>query len=130
MNRKTLNYLAQHKACQALGLSDGEFETLRWASLRLHRWAELECNHDIQRDEATGKVTQTLHHNSGKTRSFTIPDRETPALKRCQAIVDKHGLIFYHQTDPRGAPVYIGRKSDLHGGEVDRCYSRLVAIYS
>lgn len=130
MNRKTLNYLAQHRACQALGLSDGEFDTLRRASMRLQRWAEMCCNGDIQRDEVTGKMTQTLHQDSGKTWSFTIPDNETPALKRCQAIVDKHGLIFYHQTDPRGAPVYIGRESDLHGGKVDQCYSRLVAIYS
>ncbi len=113
-----------------LGLSWEEAETLRRASMRLHRWAEMECNHDVQRDETTGKVTIRYAYASGDiSKPQPLADRETPALKRCKAIADAHGLVFYHQGDPRGAAVYIGTVDMLRGHNVESNYSNMVCVY-
>jgi hypothetical protein len=112
------------------GITWEEAEQLRRDSMRLHRWAEMECNHDVQRDEKTGKPTiRYCRHDGTISRPIPIPDRETPALARCKAIADRHGLIFYHQSDPRGAAVYIGKAEDLRGADVHSAYSRLVCVY-
>ncbi len=120
----------QWEALERLGLNETEIVTLRRASMQLQRWGELECNHDIQRDEKTGKVTIRESLNDGTIRGpRPIADRETPALKRCQAIADAHGLVFYHQGDPRGAAVYIGKAEALDGHSIDSAYSRLICVY-
>lgn len=120
----------QMDQCAALGLSRWEHDALRRASMTLQRWGEMECNHDVQRDEVTGKVTIRYCLNNGDmSKPRPCADRETPALKRCKAIADAHGLVFYHQSDPRGAQVYIGRPDDLKGQPIDQVYSRLVCVY-
>jgi hypothetical protein len=115
---------------QAMGLSRAECEQLRRDSMRLHRWGEMECNHDVSRETIPGKVTIRYSLANGDiTKPQPIADRETPALKRCQAIAKAHGLVFYHQGDPRGAAVYIGKAEALRGETVDAAYSRLIAVY-
>ncbi len=122
--------LMQEESLRKLGLTLDEMETLRRASMTLQRWGEMECNHDVQRDEQTGKVTIRYAYNNGDiSKPQRIPDRETPALKRCQAIADAHDLIFYHQGDPRGAAVYIGTVDMLRGHSVESNYSNLVCVY-
>jgi hypothetical protein len=113
--------------CAALGLSRHEHDTLRRASMRLRRWGEMECNHDVQ---ATSKVTVRYCRNDGNMSTpRAIPDMETPAIKRCESIAKEHGLTFYHQSDPRGAQVYVGKAEDLRGLPIDQAYNRLLAIY-
>ena len=88
--------------------------TLRRAELTLRRWAELECGDSndyaswaIERDEQTGKPYRvTYPHNSDKVRRHATPDRENGALRRVAAT----GLHFYHQTDPRGAALYVSNE--------------------
>ncbi len=110
-----------------LGLNAEECEQLRNASIRLHRWGEMECNHDIRRDEIPGKVT--IRYNGGD-QPHVIPDRETLAIKRCEAIAKAHGLVFYHQGDPRGCAVYIGKPESIpEGASIDSYYTRLIAVY-
>lgn len=131
MSRKEkIRITDQMDACARLGLSCEEHDILRRASMTLQRWGEMECNHDVNRDEVTNKVTVRYCRNDGNmTKPQRIADRETPAIKRCKAIADAHGLVFFHQSDPRGAQVYIGKADDLHGAPIDSAYSRLVCVY-
>lgn len=128
--KELIRQTCQMDACARLGLSREEHDILRRASMRLHRWAEMECNHDVQRDEKTNKVTVRYCRSDGMmSKAFATPDRETPALARCQAIADKHGLVFYHQSDPRGVAVYIGKAESLRGHSIESNYSQLLCIY-
>lgn len=80
--------------------------TLRRAELTLHRWAELECGDGrgcIERDEFSGIPQWRWATDTGKLCGRPIPDREKGALRRVKAT----GLYFYHQTDPRGAALYV-----------------------
>ncbi len=131
MNKRERNdRFRMEESLHRLGLSDAEVTSLRRASMRLQRWGEMECNHDVQRNETTGEVTIRYAHDDGRiSKPRRIPDRETPALKRCKAIADAHGLVFYHQGDPRGAAVYVGTAEMLRGHSVDSNYSNLICVY-
>jgi len=120
-------------ALEAHGLTLDECNALRRCSLTLHRWAERECGDGsdwaIERDEATNKPFN-VYHGEGKPHRYAIPDRETGALKRAKAIAAAHGLTVYHQTDPRGAALYVIRPGDVpEGADVDGYYSRGIAVY-
>lgn len=102
-----------------------------------------------RRDREVGKPFRVVHpHSGGKPRREAIPDRESGALKRLAQIVAARNerwfapnadanrisempgfVISYHQTDPRGASVYILRASDIRPGEsIESVYSRGVAV--
>jgi len=94
--------------------TQAEANTLRRASITLHRWAELECGDSndyaswaIERDESTGLPYMVTYPHNGATRRRRIPDRERGALRRIEALCKVAGLCFYHQTDPRGCALYI-----------------------
>lgn len=111
---RLLNQLA------ALGFTYAEAQRLRRIQSTLHRWAEAECNGEIEHDETTGKPVRRFQWRAfgqgpglSNTR-FPIPDRETGALKQLAAIMAAHkGLWAYHQGDPRGCALYVGRKAAL-----------------
>lgn len=115
--------IARYFASMAdLGFSYDESVKLRRIEMTLHRWSELECGDSndycswsVERDETTQKpYLVTYPHSEGKSRRRLIADRESGALRRLQQIMAKHAdLWFYHQTDPRGCALYIGRKTDL-----------------
>lgn len=148
---KTMNYNSKaartarfYENLSSLGFTYGETETLRRAEMTLHRWAERECNGEVERDEATGKTYYEIESPQGKRRRYPVPDRETGALKRVAAVIasrnaraanpddeeDRSASVsFYHQTDPRGAALYILRPGDVPEGEdVGSYYSRGVAV--
>ncbi len=138
----------------SLGLSWEEAHKLRRASMTLSRWSELECGDGndygswaIERDDQIGyrldsqgsaedpghvptdKPYMVHHHyrhgqGADSVTRTPIPDREKGALKRVKAICDAHGLYFYHQTDPRGAALYISREP-----LTDSTYTKGVAVY-
>ena len=117
-------------ALQTLGISYQDAAQLRRISMTLHRWHELECgvgNGCIERDETTGK---TYWFNSLSGRRSPIADRETGAIKRLKAIMEKYPKLgFYIQGDPRGAALYILRPGDVpKGGDVDAYYSRGIVV--
>jgi len=93
-------------------------DMLRRAALTLHRWDELECGDSdnfkswsIERDEETDAPYMVSRpHNSNKVYKHRIADREKGALKRIKAVCDRLGLHFYHQTDPRGWPLYVDKE--------------------
>ena len=93
-----------------------DMATLRRAAMTLHRWAELECGDSndhmsvaIERDEETEAPYMVTHfHRQGRQTRVKIADREAGALKRVKATCEAIGLYCFHQTDPRGASLYIG----------------------
>lgn len=124
-----------------LGFSYDETMILRRCQMTLRRWAENECGNgnnwgswSIERDEETGKPFMVHHHyrhGQGKdsVTKTAIPDREKGALRRVSEIVGRHsGMVFYHQTDPRGCALYVGHESALAGQPIDQFYNRLLAV--
>lgn len=99
---------------RGLAIPAEDARTLRRAELTLQRWAEQECGDGndymswaIERDEATGKPFMARYPHNGKPSRYSIADREAGALRRVAALCQRLGLSFYHQTDPRGAMLYV-----------------------
>jgi hypothetical protein len=115
MKQSTITY--HERLADQLGIPSSAIWAIRRAAMTLHRWAEGECGDSnafcswcIERDETTGKPYRVIYPHNGKTRRVAIPDRETGAKLRLDALCDEHGLHWYHQTDPRGASVYLSRE--------------------
>ena len=132
-----MSELINHRVLASLiGLSlepDDALALIR-ASRRLSRFSELECNGEIQRDENTG-IPYYYSVYSEKCLGRAL-DTESAALKKVNNIMVKYpDLFFYHQGDPKGAALYIGKKADLkpwgdRGIEIDSVYSTIgVAVY-
>lgn len=127
------------KNLQDRGFSYDEANQLRRIEMTLSRWGELECGDSndyasvaIERDEETDKPYRVwMPHSlppSQATRTL-IPDREKGALKRLAKIMEKHpDFVSYHQGDPRGCCLYIVRKSDLNGQDINSVYTRGLAV--
>jgi hypothetical protein len=122
-------------------VSEPDARTLRRAEKTLRRWGERECgdsydagsyyvSHAIERDEKTGHPYDVRHitdrRNNGATRTIRtrVPDLERGALARVAEVCERLGFVFYHQTDPRGASLYVG-PADLLPGPADAYYNRL-----
>ena len=135
MNKTELSCrIEQTRRLGALGFSQGEAETLRRISLALHRWDEHACNGEVETD-LDGK-TYSVHQggpwNGWKVARYPTPNRETGAIRRLGLMMADHpGWYFYHQSDPRGAALYLYKPADLMPGQsVDSYYSTVgVCIY-
>jgi len=122
-----------------IGVNRDDAIKLRRIALTLHRWYELECGSSddygswmIERDEQTGKPYWIYHsHRSADSQRMLISDRERGAEKRLAKIMGNYpDLVSYLQTDPRGWPLYILRKSDIpEGAQIDSCYNRGVGVF-
>ena len=103
----------QSKLCD-LGFSYEETDALRRISMTLHRWAERECNGDVEVDD-NGKaysVNQGGTWNNWKITRHRVPNREAGAKRRLAKIMANHpDFTYYHQTDPRGAALYLVNKA-------------------
>lgn len=117
---------------KVLGITHNDAVNIRTVAMTLRRWFEMECGTDnggVERDEVTGKTYWYNSHTGTRTR---CPDRETSAMKRLKATMDKYpDLTYYVQGDPRGPSLFILRKSDLiEGADLASYYSsRGVAVY-
>jgi len=120
-----------------LGLSMDEADALRRIEMTLHRWAEMECGTDaghIERDEKTGKPrffnARSRYATANDPRAWrSIPDREKGALARLARILARHPrLVAYHQGDPRGCALYVLRKADVDGVDINAHYSKGWAV--
>lgn len=120
-----------------LGITYEDAQTLRRIARTLQRWFELECGDSndymswaIERDESTDKPYMVRYPYTGTSYRTPIPDRENGARKRLAKLMEKYpALIPYIQTDPRGASVYILTVEDVQGVDLDRVYTRGVALY-
>lgn len=125
-----------YDAMTKLGFSYDEASKLRRIEMTLSRWGELECGNgndyaswSIERDPETEKPYLVTYPHSGKSYRRKIADREAGALRRAQQILSDHpDLWFYHQSDPRGCALYIGRKADVNGAEISSVYTRGIAV--
>jgi hypothetical protein len=140
MNKHTVEMLGR---LQALGFTADEALRLRRISMTLHRWNELECGTgddrvtiSVERDEQTGKPffrRQWMgYNNQWQDVSRPYPDLEKGALRRLAKIMEAHpDLVSYHQTDPRGASLYILRQSDWpdRQNRLDSIYTRGIAVH-
>jgi len=126
---------------QALGFTYEEAVKLRRVEMTLQRWAEMECGtgtgqttHSIERDDETGKPFHRVQYptaNGYHDSRYPIADREAGALRWLNGLFKGHPeLWFYHQSDPRGCALYVGRKSDVNGSDLDQVYTRGVAVCS
>ena len=128
-------------ALSALGFSVSESMQLQRIERALGRWYALECGDGndyaswaIERDEnGEGKpYLVTWPHksspNTGESYRRPVRDREAGAKKRLARIMAGHGDLWaYVQTDPRGCALYVGRKTDVNGHEIETVYNRGVA---
>lgn len=139
---------------ESLGFTRLESTQLIRIEMTLHRWAERECGDGsdwaIERDE--GGVAWLVYHGEHggiyAYRPRKAIDRETGALKRMGKIVatrnaresrlarglenpldNQRPVSAFHQTDPRGAALYILRPGDVPPGEdAAAYYSRGVCV--
>lgn len=100
-----------------LGIARDDFDTLLRIERTLHRWAERECNGEVEVDD-DGKAWHSWHddlHTGPTVHRVRIPNRERGALKRLSAIMARYpALGAYHQTDPRGCALYVYEASRLY----------------
>ena len=90
----------------------------------LHRWAEDECNGDIERDEVTGRPSRV--YGVDREVRQVVPDHERDALARLAGIMAGYpALQAYHQSDPRGCALYILPASLT---ELERHYTDGIAV--
>ena len=133
---------------EKMGFTYDEANALRRIEMTLRRWFELECGNGndysswaIERDEETDKPFMVTHPHTGKSYRRAIPDREAGARKRLAKIIDARNLrqlvddgsrdvVSYVQGDPRGASLYIIRKSDIREGEdINSIYNRGLCVF-
>lgn len=119
MRKRDRDLINLSKRLEALGISLTDQDALRRIEMTLHRRAERECGDEngvaIERDEATGKPYWTYDAGPSARRGrYAIADKEAGALRRLRAIMAKYpALWFYHQGDPRGCALYVGRWTDF-----------------
>lgn len=122
------------KTLEDHGFSYDEANQLRRIEMTLHRWSEHECNGNIQREGEEGDgmprwYSNYAMENETNPKGYRIPDRERGALKRLAKIMEKHpAFVSYHQGDPRGCALYIVKKSDLNGLDINSAYTRGIAV--
>lgn len=113
------------------GISEDDAWALRRIAMTLHRWGELECGTDrgcIERDERTGKPL--WRYSDGRSGGY-VRDMERGALNRLEDIMKRYPtLLYYPQTDPRGASLYVIRPGDVpDGGDINAYYDRGIAVF-
>ena len=134
MNRKeATRQTEQIRKLETLGFSQDEAETLRRISMTLSRWAEHECNGEIEVDD-DGKAYRVSQGfpPSWKITRYSVPNREAGAIRRLGTMMQAHpGWDFYHQGDPRGAALYLYEPHKLNPGQsIDSIYSSIgICIY-
>ena len=94
-----------------LGFNAEESVDLRRYAGVLSRWAEMECNGEVERNDETGECWRVYRHPRGLwSNSYRIADRETSTKAKIDQILASHpSLAWYYQGDPRGASIYVYR---------------------
>lgn len=133
--------MAMHKyncidSLRAAGFAYEDATALRRISMTLNRWFELECgggndyaSWSIERDETTNKPYLVTHPYSGKSYRRAVPDREKGAEKCLAKILSRYpDFAAYIQSDPRGASLYILRKTSTPQ-PYEQFYTQGIAVY-
>ena len=126
--KQVARYVWLSNALTSLGFDAQEIAALLRIEKTLHRWAERECNGEVERDEDTG--TPFLVYDELRSR-YPCPDLEGGALRRLASIMKgRRNVRAYHQGDPRGCALYIVRRRDVDGdwSKLPSCYYRGLAV--
>lgn len=83
-----ITYARMHKARSAYSIKQ-DYLALRFLSRRMSTIATQYCNGELTEEQETGKLA--------------------PVIKRLESILKPYGLYYYHQTDPRGAALYVAK---------------------
>lgn len=104
-------WLAKHH-----GLTQYAWQQLRQLERGLHRWSEMECEGELQRDDETGKVYKYRKSRFGDftENPFPIPDTEADMLASARKQAKRFGLEVYHQSDPRGCQLWLYTEAELN----------------
>ena len=95
------------------GFSPDDAMTVQKLARRLHRIDENDCN-----------GYQDWKGNWDKAAEEKA-DRESERIeKRLSEMAQKYGFLFYHQSDPRGWPVYFVKPESLGEYTIDAVYDR------
>lgn len=115
--REKTQAIQRNLTARGITLDYGNAQILRRAERTLHRWNEGECGNgnnymswSIERDDETGKPYLCTYPHTGSVIRRAIADREKGALGRIAKVCQEHGLYYYHQTDPRGASLYVSKE--------------------
>ena len=129
--------LCFYSRMEELGVNRHGANRLLKAERALQRWVEAECGNSnewaswhIERDETSGKPfsVRIPHRGDGKARRHPIRDMERAALRWASEVCEPLGLVWFHQGDPRGCALYVGRKEDLGGLPIEQAYTRLAGV--
>ena len=132
MTKKKLEaYRRLYNRLDAMGFDVDEVDALCRIERTLSRWAEHECNGNIERegDNADGKPFWSSP-GLGRHMMYPIADRERGAIRRLDAIMARHvGFKSYVQGDPRGCALYIVPDADVPpGADIGSYYTRGIAV--
>ena len=98
-----------------LGISLDDSEALRRIEMTLHRWAERECNGEVEVGDDGKAWNVAIEGHFGGTLTPTrwrAANREAGALRRLAKIMARYpALRAYHQTDPRWCALYVYSKA-------------------
>lgn len=109
--------------------------------MTLRNWFKQECGAgdsactvSIERDEKTDQPFKRIQFQTKAggwaDQRHPIADREKGARTRLAKLMAQFpDLTYYIQTDPRGASLYVLKRSDVNGCEIDQVYNRGVAVY-
>lgn len=115
-----------------LGVESSDIPKLRQVSRRLHTWHEMECNGEVYVAD-DGTVTR---YNVRTGEALPDGDRRPrnwgrEACVKLDSIMSRYPeLAAYVQGDPRGASLYVYRREELRGRDIDCCYPSVgVAVW-
>ena len=127
--RRAERYMLVQNALMEHGVTRDEVDSLLRCSRVLSTWAAHECNGEIQRDGENGDGKPYWYNTTTGRKCGRTADREAGALRRARAICERHGLMMYHQGDPRGCALYVIRPGDVPDGQsVNGYYTRGIAV--
>ena len=114
-----------------LGIGYRDAKALVGISKALHRWDERECGDDLGCIEWDEKEEKPSWRNALTGSLFPIRNGLKSNLARLSQIMGNYpDLVPYHQTDPRGASLYIVPKDRLpDNSKLDSCYTNGVVVY-
>lgn len=114
-----------------LNIKHADALALRKQASVLQSWHELLCGREdgvcVEYDEETERYFKYRYDTMDGYKNKTVcRDREKTAVKHISTILKKYeGLCFYIQSDPRGAPLFIYKRRDLHeqNEAIECCYN-------
>lgn len=108
----------------ALGVAAADFRKLCRLERLLHKWGEDVCNGVVSVGEGGEAYRHFGATNYSASGDFPINNDETFVLLKVKALLQKYpALWFYHQGDPRGCALYVGKREGCDVPSLESHYS-------